>query len=168
MRKLIVNPKAELKIRVAMKHADSLEIMWFGEIKQNKKGDFILKDVFFPPQKNKPAYVETDDDRYPKWQFETFIKSNKQNQIRLQGHTHPYFDTTPSSIDQRQVNTFLEESKDYYIQMIVGNAHKPHCAMYTIDGHSEKIQIVWQYTYKIKKIMEEMMNYEYNETPRLF
>ena len=159
--KLIINPKAELKIRIAMKHAKIYEIMWFGEIHKNKTGNFILKDVLFPPQENQIAFVTTDDKRFPKWIFNHIVKKNKAKDIRLHGHTHPTFNTNPSAIDKKHIDTFLKESKDYYIQMILSNEYKPYCVLHTKTktGYTtKKLPIIWNYTLKIKKVMIGVMN----------
>jgi len=158
--KLIINPKAELKIRIAMKHAKEYEIMWFGEIYKNKSGNFILKDVLFPPQMNQPAYVETDDDKFPEWMFKQIAKKGKSKDIRLHAHTHPTFPTNPSPTDIKHIDVMINEVDDYYIQMILSNTHKPYCVYHkkTKDGYTtEKLPIVWNYTLKIKKIMIEVM-----------
>lgn len=162
-KKLIVNPKAELKIRIAMKHAKDFEIMWFGEIVINKKGSYILKDVHFPPQINRKTLVETDDEKFPRWFFERFTKKNKHRDIRLQGHTHPYFGTRPSGIDLKHAVTFLEDAGDYFIQMILSNNNEPTCRLYTNEGY-QPVSIIWNYTLKIKKILLEVMHIESNKT----
>ena len=161
-KKLIVNPKAELKIRIAMNHAKSLEIMWFGEIIQNKKGNYILKDVHFPPQINSPTLVTTHDDKFPQWFFKQFTKKGLNKSIRLYGHTHPYFGTSPSATDLEHAKTFLEETKDYAIQLIMSNNHAPTCRLYTSKGYTN-INIVWNYTLKMKKILLEVMHIESNK-----
>lgn len=169
---LIVKPKAELKLRIAMAHAKNLEIMWFGELHLNRNNNYVLTDVFFPPQENYAAYVTTNDEKYPSWFFETFISKNKQARIRLHGHSHPTFATNPSSIDNKHTKMFLEECQDYFIQMILSNKYEPYCAIHFFEKgkKSQKVKIVWTYTEKLKKILEnqmEVMPNEFKQTRRL-
>lgn len=159
--KLIINPKAELKLRIAMAHAKNYEIMWFGEIHKNRKGNYILKDVIFPPQINQPAFVETKDEEYPKWSFENITKKKKTKVIRLHGHTHPTFKPTPSPVDQKHIETFIKETDDFFIQIILSNLYPPYSVIHfkEKDGvRTEPISIVWNYTLKLKKILVGVMN----------
>ena len=137
--------------------------MWFGEIIINKKGNYILKDVHFPPQENSPGLVTTHDKKFPKWFFEQFTKKGLNKTIRLYGHTHPYFSTSPSSTDLRHAVELLEQTNDYALQMILSNNSEPTCRLYTPKGYTN-VSIIWNYTLKIKKILLEVMHIESNKT----
>lgn len=156
MAKLTVNSKAELKIRLAMKKLGGKEVTWLGKIKETKNGDFILSDIFFPPQENSAAFVTTQDDKFPTWFFETFVKKGTHTSVRLHGHTHPYFATNPSGTDQAQFKEFMEQVDDYMIQMILSNNADPHCQIWYVDGKKEDLELHFEYAEKINKILDEM------------
>ncbi len=157
--KLIISSKAELKIRIAMEYAKWNEVMWFGELKRNKKGEFILKDVLFPPQENEGAFVTTKDDKFPKWFHNHVVKKGKSKTMRLHGHTHPYFTTNPSAIDIAHVATYLQETKTFFIQLIMSNSFEPTCILYTMDGKQD-LKIEMEQSKKVKKVLEKVMHKE--------
>lgn len=168
--KLIINKKAELKIRIAMKHAKNYEIMWFGILKRTKTNNFILKDILFPPQYNQYHYVETDDEKFPKWMFNNVTKKNLTKQVRLHGHTHPRFATQPSPTDMAHMKRFMKAAGDHYIQMILSNTHKPYCVYHEIDPETEviksqNISIIWNYTLKIKRVLIDKMQIQKSTRP---
>lgn len=155
-RKLIISSKAELKIHLAMKKLGSLEVSWFGKIKQTSKGDFMLSDVYFPPQENMGAFVTTKDDEFPQWFFETFVKKGIQNTIRLHGHTHPNFGTSPSGTDIDQFGKFLNEVDDYMIQLIMSNRYEPHCQIWHKEGKREYLKVIFDYSERINKVLDKV------------
>lgn len=59
---LLVNEKVESELKSALIHMRNKELFWFGEINKINKNTFELVNLFFPPQINKSAYVETDDE----------------------------------------------------------------------------------------------------------
>lgn len=154
MKKLIINHKAQLKIEIAMKHMRTTEVQWLGRIKETKKGNYVLVDIFFPPQDGSGAFVTTRDDEFPTWFHETFIKKNRHKEIRLHGHTHPYFMTSPSGTDQQQFREFMQQVDDYMIQLILSNTYAPYCEIHYKDSESEKLKVVWDFTDRITKILQ--------------
>ena len=118
---LLVNEKIELELKSALIHMENKELFWFGEINKINKNTFELVNLFFPPQINRSTYVETDDDHFPKWQFDNLVKTGKVQKIRLHDHSHPTFQVSPSGTDMAEINKVLEEVDDYYIQMIINN-----------------------------------------------
>lgn len=118
---LLVDEKVELELKSALIHMGNKELFWFGEINKINKNTFELVNLFFPPQINRSAYVETDDEHFPKWQFDNLVKTGKVHKIRLHGHSHPTFQVFPSGTDTAEINKVLEEVDDYYIQMIINN-----------------------------------------------
>lgn len=118
---LLVSEKVELELKSALIHMVDKELFWFGEINKINKTTFELVNLFFPPQINRSAYVETDDKHFPKWQFDNLVKTGKVQNIRLHGHSHPTFQVFPSGTDTAEINKVLEEVDDYYIQMIINN-----------------------------------------------
>ncbi len=160
MARLTINNKAELKIKLAMLKLGSREVTWLGKIKVSKNGNYILSDIFFPPQENDFAFVTTQDDKFPTWFFETFVKRGTHTTVRLHGHTHPYFMTNPSGTDQQQFKEFMSQVDDYMIQLILSNTKDPHCELWNVDGTKEKLEVYFEYSEKINKVLEEMCDIE--------
>lgn len=127
---LLVNEKVELELKSALIHMGNKELFWFGEINKINKDTFELVNLFFPPQINQSTYVETDDDHFPKWQFDNLVKTGKVQKIRLHGHSHPTFQVFPSGTDMAEINKVLEEVDDYYIQMIINNKLQTYLKYY--------------------------------------
>lgn len=155
-KKLIIGSKAELKINLAMKALGTLEVSWFGKIKETSKGDFILTDVYFPPQENSAGFVTTKDDEFPKWFFESFVKKDIQNQIRLHGHTHPYFAAQPSGTDIEQFNKLVNEVDNYMIQLIMNNRNEQFCEIWYKDGTTKPLKVIFDYSERINKVLEKV------------
>lgn len=160
-KKLIVRQKAEIKIKIAMETMGDLEVNWFGKIKK-KDNKFFLEDIYLPPQENSPGFTTTDDEKYPSWFFETFIKRKIQNKIRLHGHTHPTFATFSSGTDTKQFKKLLSEVDDYFIQMILSNRDTPYIRLWTKKDKNkaviEEVEIIWEYTEKFSRIVKSMTN----------
>lgn len=127
---LLVNEKVELELKSALLHMENKELFWFGEINEINENTFELVNLFFPPQINQATYVETDDDHFPKWQFDNLVKTGKVQKIRLHGHSHPTFQVFPSGTDMAEIKEVLEEVDDYYIQMIINNKLQTYLKYY--------------------------------------
>ena len=89
---------AYLKMKMLV-DSSSKEVAWHGLVKrhQQQANAFIVYDILIYPQKVTGVTVETDQEEYQDWLMghddDTF------NNIRLQGHSHVYMSTTPSSVD---------------------------------------------------------------------
>lgn len=156
LKKLIINNKAQLKIELAMKKLDPDEVSWFGRIKETKAGDYLLTDIYFPPQENSAGFVTTDDERFPMWFFNTFIKKGIQNQVRLHGHTHPRFSAFSSGTDTQQFSKLIDEVDDYMIQLIINNRKEVYCKIWTKDGKQTDLEVIFDYTERINRVLDSM------------
>jgi len=148
--------KSELKIRAAMDIMGNYEVSWFGVIVETREKDtFKLIDIMFPPQINRPTFVETDDERYPKWYFDTFIKNNNPKLVRLHGHTHPNFGVSPSGTDVQQFKQIMEEVSDFYIQFIINNSMDVYC-MYHDKKEDKQFEMEVEFTFS--KTLNNVLN----------
>lgn len=90
---------AYLKMKMLVE-SSSKEVAWHGLVKrhQQEANAFVVYDILIYPQKVTGVTVETDQEEYQNWLMghddDTF------NNIRLQGHSHVYMNTTPSSVDR--------------------------------------------------------------------
>lgn len=170
---LIINNRAELKIKIAMEHMKRREVSWLGKIK-NIGHRYYLEDVFFPPQENQTAFVTTKDDEYPQWFFKMFIQKGIQNKIRLHGHTHPEFAAFSSGTDTDQFKKLMKELDigDSMVQMILSNKTGPHIQLWTKTDEKTAttvdMKVKWNYTEKITRILEEVTNFDNGNQLSLF
>lgn len=158
MPKLIIKNKAELKIRIALQYMKDIEVSWFGQIYVDSNGNYVLKDVFFPPQENNPAHVTTKDDEYPKWFFNNFTKTGIAKQIRLHGHTHPRMKPNPSGIDIDQFTKLMDQVDDYMIQLIMRNIDDCNAWIWSPENKAYPMEIVFDYKKKFDKVLEKVTN----------
>lgn len=170
---LIINNRAELKIKIAMEYMGRNEVSWLGKIK--KIGHrYYLEDVFFPPQENQSAYVTTKDDEYPQWFFKMIIEKGIQNKIRLHGHTHPEFAAFSSGTDTNQFKKLMKELDigDSMVQMILSNKTNPHIQLWTKTDEktasTKDMKVKWNYTEKITRILENVTNTQNGNQLSLF
>ena len=134
------------------------EVSWFGIILNEGNDVFKLVDIMFPPQICKPTFVETDDEKFPKWYFDTFIKSNDPSKVRLHGHTHPNFSVTPSVTDVNQFKGIMQEVDDYYIQFIINNSHNVFCALHDkVTGEEIPMEVEFTFTKNLEEILKEVV-----------
>lgn len=134
------------------------EVSWFGIIVNQGNDVFKLVDIMFPPQICKPTFVETDDEKFPKWYFDTFIKGNTPSMVRLHGHTHPNFSVTPSGTDIKQFEGIMNEVDDYYIQFIINNSHNVFCNLHDkVTGEEIPMEVEFTFTKNLEEILKEVV-----------
>jgi hypothetical protein len=164
--KLYIKEKAELKIRLTMAYGGRFETSWFGIIKKFKN-DFMLTNILVPPQENRPAFVTTKDDEFPKWFFDFVVKKGLSQHVRLHGHTHPTFAPTPSGTDVDQFKKLLEEVDDYFIQLILNNDLEFTCLLHVKGEKPIPIPIIFEYGKKMNKVLQKTINKQYISSKQL-
>lgn len=111
---------AYLKMKMLI-DSSSKEVAWHGLVKrhQQEANAFVVYDILIYPQKVTGVTVETDQEEYQNWLMghddDTF------NNIRLQGHSHVYMNTTPSSVDMDLYEGIVSQLTDdmFYIFIIL-------------------------------------------------
>lgn len=96
------------------------EVAWHGVAyrDEKEKNKFYITDILVYPQVVTGSTVNTDQDAYQTWLYthndEVF------NNIRMQGHSHVDFSTTPSGVDATHQEKILSQIDDdmFYIFMI--------------------------------------------------
>lgn len=96
------------------------EVAWHGVAyrDEKEKSKFYITDILVYPQVVTDSTVNTDQDAYQTWLYthddEVF------NNIRMQGHSHVDFSTTPSGVDTTHQEKILSQIDDdmFYIFMI--------------------------------------------------
>ncbi len=110
-------PMAYVKMLALLKHYDS-EVAWHGTVRREDEDTFIITDVVVYPQTVTGSTVNTDQEEYQKWMMT--LDDDYFNAMRMQGHSHVNFATTPSGVDTNHQQQILAQLKDddYYIFMI--------------------------------------------------
>lgn len=96
------------------------EVAWHGVVYRDEKerNKFYITDILVYPQLVTGSTVNTDQEAYQTWLYthddEVF------NNLRMQGHSHVDFSTTPSGVDTTHQEKILSQIDDdmFYIFMI--------------------------------------------------
>lgn len=113
------SPVAFAKMTAVIQQFDS-EVAWHGVAFRDDQqaNKFYISDILVYPQLVSGSTVNTDQDKYQEWLYthddEVF------NNIRMQGHSHVNFSTTPSGVDATHQEKILSQLDDdmFYIFMI--------------------------------------------------
>ena len=112
-------PVAFAKMTMLLQEFDS-EVAWHGVAyrSDNNPAEFIITDILVYPQVVSGSTVNTDQDEYTKWLYG--LDDEVFNNVRMQGHSHVNFGTTPSSVDTTHQEQILSQLDDdmFYIFMI--------------------------------------------------
>lgn len=116
---VIFSPVAFAKMTALVQSFDS-EVAWHGVATRDakEKNRFYITDIIVYPQVVTGSTVNTDQDEYTKWLYSQ--DDEVFNNIRMQGHSHVNFATTPSAVDTAHQEKILAQlDKDmFYIFMI--------------------------------------------------
>lgn len=96
------------------------EVAWHGVAKRDEDDPsyFRISDIMVYPQEVTGSTVNTDQEAYQTWLYN--FDDDVFNNIRMQGHSHVNFSTTPSGVDLTHQEKILEQvgDNDFYIFMI--------------------------------------------------
>lgn len=96
------------------------EVAWHGVAKraEDDPSYFRISDIMVYPQEVTDSTVNTDQEAYQTWLYG--FDDDVFNNIRMQGHSHANFSTTPSGVDLMHQEKILEQvgDNDFYIFMI--------------------------------------------------
>lgn len=96
------------------------EVAWHGVAyrSEDHPNQFYITDILVYPQLVAGATVNTDQEAYQTWLYS--FDDEVFNNIRMQGHSHVNFGTTPSAVDTEHQAKILEQLDDdmFYIFMI--------------------------------------------------
>lgn len=98
----------------------SSEVAWHGVTYRSSenKNHFLVTDILVYPQVVTGSTVNTDQDEYTNWLYEQ--DDETFNNLKMQGHSHVNFGTTPSGVDTTHQEQILSQLDDdmFYIFMI--------------------------------------------------
>lgn len=95
------------------------ECAWHGVVEANEEHTrFDIVDILVYPQTISGATVQTDEIKYTEWK--NALSDDIYNNLRMQGHSHVNFGTSPSSVDTTLYENMLNvmNQNSYYIFMI--------------------------------------------------
>ena len=96
------------------------EVAWHGVAfrDESRKNSFLITDILVYPQEVSGSTVNTDQAAYTEWLYS--FDDDVFNNIRMQGHSHVNFSTSPSGVDETHQEKILEQLDDdmFYIFMI--------------------------------------------------
>lgn len=96
------------------------EVAWHGVAKRDEHDPsyFRITDIMVYPQEVTGSTVNTDQEAYQTWLYQ--FDDDVFNNIRMQGHSHVNFSTSPSGVDLTHQEKILAQvgDNDFYIFMI--------------------------------------------------
>ncbi len=107
------------------------EVAWHGIATRGEnaeKDEYIISDILVYPQTISGATVTTDQEKYQTWLIQQ--PDEVFNNIRMQGHSHVNFGTTPSGVDTALYQGILNQLDDtmFYI-FLIWNKKGEHTVM---------------------------------------
>lgn len=116
---VVFSTDAFAKMTMLVQRFDS-EVAWHGVAyrDEKEKSRFYITDILVYPQLVSGSTVNTDQEKYQNWLYAQ--KDEVFNNIRMQGHSHVNFSTSPSGVDTTHQEKILEQLDDdmFYIFMI--------------------------------------------------
>lgn len=114
-----------------------IEIAWHGLVSVNAdRSVFTVRDILVYPQKIAAATVDIDEKQYEGWH--QALNNTDYNSIRMQGHSHVDFSTSPSG---RDTNTYAElmqyvKEDSFYIFLINNKKNNIWCQIIDRRGNA--------------------------------
>lgn len=115
----------------------STEVAWHGVAVRDEvdKTRFYITDILVYPQVVTGSTVNTDQEEYTNWLYG--LDDDTFNNIRMQGHSHVNFGTTPSGVDEKHQESILEQLDDdmFYIFMIWNKKFEHTIKIYDLENN---------------------------------
>jgi hypothetical protein len=133
--------EAWAKLQLAVQHCAN-EVGWFGLVdKLEPSGNFLITDIFVLKQKVTGASTVIDGEYLNELDQQLFESGRNSNKLRYWGHSHVMMDVFPSSTDERQVQTYLEEfldlPGDHFIRGIYNKKGQSKVDVYIKDADND-------------------------------
>lgn len=118
-------PEAYAKM-LALVNSFSSEVGWYGLTYRDGDGpNFLIKDILIFPQFVTGADVDTDQEEFTKWLYSQ--PDEVFNHIRMHGHSHVNFSTSPSATDLDDQKAILSQLRqDGFYIFIIWNKKMEH------------------------------------------
>ena len=113
------------------------EVAWHGVAfrDEKEKNKFYITDILVYPQVVTGSTVNTDQDAYQTWLYTH--EDEVFNNIRMQGHSHVNFSTTPSGVDTTHQEKILSQIDDdmFYIFMIWNQKFERNVKIFDMENN---------------------------------
>lgn len=123
---LIYSPIAWIKQRILVEKFQK-EIAWYGLMERREAAipTYYVKDIVVYPQRTTFTTVDVDNEVYPEWygnQPDEFY-----TEMRMQGHSHVDFATSPSPTDKDHWNELIAKvPADSFFVVVIANQKMEH------------------------------------------
>lgn len=125
------------KMTLLLQHFDS-EVAWHGVAyrDENDPNSFYITDILVYPQLVSGSTVNTDQEEYQNWLYQQ--DDDVFNNIRMQGHSHVNFSTSPSPVDTTHQEKILDQLDDdmFYIFMIWNKKFERTIKIYDLKNNT--------------------------------
>lgn len=151
----------------------STEIGWRGVVHRDPEDTrkFIVTDILVPPQIVTGSHVDTDENEHSEWMMS--FDDDVFNHIRMQGHSHVNFSTSPSAVDQRQYMDTLAYlgDEDFYVFLIYNKRMERTISIYDMKNNicydnDEIVMCIGEDGVNLKEFLDEarsvVREYKYN------
>lgn len=149
--KLYINDIALNKMKEYIRQS-SLEIGWLGTAEKVGMKKYMITDVFLFKQEVHSTTTEITPEGLSEFAMELMNEKNGVeiwNNMRVWGHSHVNMSTSPSSQDDKQMETFLENENEFFIR-IIGNKKNE----FKIDIYDYNIGVMYE-NMKFEVVYEE-------------
>lgn len=134
---IVFHPDAFAKMTMLVQSFDS-EVAWHGTAHRDEEDEttFYIDDILVYPQLVTGATVNTDQEKYQEWLYSH--EDEVFNNIRMQGHSHVNFGTTPSGVDLTHQEKILDQLDDdmFYIFMIWNRKFERTIKIYDLKNNT--------------------------------
>jgi hypothetical protein len=83
------------------------EVGWLGLVNPLPSGDYLVYDIFVPPQRVHGAETEIDQEAMTDLAMQLIDAGQDTNQLFYWGHSHVNMGVSPSGQDERQIDEYL-------------------------------------------------------------
>lgn len=134
---VVFTPAAFAKMTMLVQKFDT-EIAWHGVVTRSEADPtvFTISDIIVYPQVVSGSTVNTDQEEYTKWLFG--LDDDTFNNLKMQGHSHVSFSTSPSAVDLTHQSKILEQVEDgmFYIFMIWNKKYEHNIKIYDMRNNT--------------------------------
>lgn len=131
---ITITPLAYHKI-LALIHGFETEVGWHGIAYRDNtvENGFRITDVLVYPQVVTSGTVEMDGIKYDTWLYKH--DDDVFNHLRMQGHSHVNFSTSPSTTDIDSQRELLKQVEDFYIFFIWNKKGEMNNKIYDVENN---------------------------------
>jgi hypothetical protein len=131
-----IQMSAEIKRKMELIiHSVDTEIGWMGKVDRHRNGVYVITEVYVPKQEVNGGTCEITEDGLAELATDILEKDGMEeyNKLRLWGHSHPTFSTSPSGQDNTQMKDLFKNVKDFFVRLIANKKGEYNFTIYEMD-----------------------------------